>query len=63
MALCLRAWSSSRPLERTLARLCLSWWQGESMSVSRDAYILSAVIGVLVCGGLLYFIGKKIAKD
>ncbi len=26
-------------------------------------YILSAVIGVIVSGGLLYFIGKKVAKD
>ncbi|HII07818.1 MAG TPA: cobalamin biosynthesis protein [Methanotrichaceae archaeon] len=27
------------------------------------AYILSAVIGVVVGGGFLYFIGKKITKD
>jgi hypothetical protein len=27
------------------------------------AYILSAVIGVLIGGGFLYFVGKKIAKD
>ncbi len=27
------------------------------------AYILSAVIGVLVGGGFLYFVGKRIAKD
>ncbi len=26
-------------------------------------YILSAVIGVIISGGLLYFIGKKVAKD
>ena len=36
---------------------------GESMTVSAAAYILSAVIGVLICGGLLYFVGKKVAKD
>ena len=27
------------------------------------AYILSAVIGVGACAGLLYFFGKRIAKD
>jgi hypothetical protein len=36
---------------------------GESMIVSSAAYILSAVIGVVVCGGLLYFVGKKSAKN
>lgn len=36
---------------------------GESMTVAAAAYILSAVIGVVVCGGLLYFMGKKIARD
>lgn len=36
---------------------------GDSMTVSAGAYILSAVIGVIICGGLLYFIGKKVAKD
>ena len=35
----------------------------ESMTVSAAAYILSAVIGVLICGGLLYFVGKRVAKD
>ena len=35
----------------------------ESMTLSAAAYILSAVIGVIVCGGLLYFVGKKVAKD
>ncbi len=34
-----------------------------SESMAAAAYILSAVIGVLVCGGLLYFVGKKVAKD
>lgn len=36
---------------------------GDSMTVSSAAYILSAVIGVVVSGGLLYFAGKRIAKD
>jgi hypothetical protein len=36
--------------------------EGESMSYSAMTYILSAVIGVVICGGLLYFFGKKIAK-
>lgn len=35
----------------------------ESMTLSAAAYILSAVIGVVVCGGLLYFVDKKVAKD
>ena len=35
----------------------------ESMTKAAAAYILSAVIGVVACGGLLYFIGKKVAKD
>ena len=35
----------------------------ESMTVAVAAYILSAVIGVVVCGGLLFLIGKKVAKD
>lgn len=35
----------------------------ESMTLSAAAYILSAVIGVLVCGGLLYFVGKRVARD
>jgi len=36
---------------------------GESMTVAAAAYILSAIIGVVVCGGLLYFVGMRIAKD
>ena len=36
---------------------------GESMTVSSAAYILSAVIGVVVSGGLLYLVGKRVAKD
>ena len=35
----------------------------ESMTFAAAAYILSAVIGVIICVGLLYFIGKKLAKD
>jgi hypothetical protein len=35
---------------------------GESMTVAVAAYILSALIGVVVCGGLLYFVGKKVAR-
>lgn len=35
----------------------------ESMTLSAAAYLLSAVIGVVLCAGLLYIIGKKIAKD
>jgi hypothetical protein len=27
------------------------------------AYYLSAIIGVAICGGLLYLVGKKLAKD
>ena len=34
----------------------------KSMTLSAAAYILSAVIGVVVCGGLLYFVGKKVAR-
>lgn len=34
-----------------------------SMTIAAAAYILSAVIGVLICGGLLYIIGKRVAKD
>ncbi|HOU71129.1 MAG TPA: PDGLE domain-containing protein [Methanothrix sp.] len=36
---------------------------GESMTAASAAYILSAVIGVVICAGLLYIIGKRIAKD
>jgi hypothetical protein len=36
---------------------------GESMTLSSAAYIFSAIIGVVLCGGLLYFAGRKIAKD
>ena len=35
----------------------------DSKPVASAGYILSAVIGGLVGGGLLYFIGKKVAKD
>jgi hypothetical protein len=36
---------------------------GKSMTIAAAAYILSAVIGVVISGGLLYYVGKKIAKD
>jgi hypothetical protein len=36
---------------------------GDSMTAAAAAYILSAVLGVLICGGLLYLVGKKVAKD
>jgi len=36
---------------------------GESMTVSAAAYILSGVIGAVVCGSLLYVVGKKVAKN
>jgi hypothetical protein len=35
----------------------------EAFTLSAAAYILSAIIGVTLCGGLLYFVGKKVAKD
>ena len=35
----------------------------ESTTAAAATYILSAVIGVAVCGGLLYLVGKRIAKD
>ena len=35
----------------------------ESMALSAAAYILSAVMGVIVCIGLLYIIGKRVARD
>ena len=35
---------------------------GESMTVAAAAYIMSALIGVVVCGGLLYFVGTKVAR-
>jgi hypothetical protein len=33
-----------------------------SESMAAVAYILSAVIGVVICGGLLYVVGKRFAK-
>jgi hypothetical protein len=35
----------------------------ESQTGMVAAYILSAAIGVVICGGVLYLIGKKVAKD
>jgi cobalt/nickel transport system permease protein/cobalt/nickel transport protein len=34
-----------------------------SKPIASAGYILSALIGVIISGGLLYFIGKKVAKD
>ena len=36
---------------------------GESMTAASVAYVLSAIIGVVIGGGLLYLLGKRIAKD
>ncbi|HOV81771.1 MAG TPA: PDGLE domain-containing protein [Methanothrix sp.] len=36
---------------------------GDTMTVAAAAYILSAVIGVVVCAGLLYIVGRRVAKD
>ena len=35
----------------------------ESQTGKVGAYILAAVIGVVLCGGVLFFVGKKVAKD
>ncbi len=35
----------------------------DSRTLSATAYILSAAIGVIVCGGVLYFVGKKVTKN
>ena len=35
----------------------------ESQTGAVAAYILSGIIGVAICGGLLYYVGKKIAKN
>jgi cobalt/nickel transport system permease protein/cobalt/nickel transport protein len=35
---------------------------GDSTTLSAGAYIMSAIVGVIICGGLLYFVGKQIAK-
>jgi hypothetical protein len=36
---------------------------GESTTISAVAYLISALIGVVICGGLLYYVGKRVAKD
>lgn len=36
---------------------------GDSMTAASIAYILSAIVGVMIGGGLLYLLGKRIAKD
>jgi hypothetical protein len=35
----------------------------ESESGMVVAYYLSAILGVVICGGLLYFVGKKVARN
>jgi len=35
----------------------------ESTTTAAATYILSALIGVVICGGLLYLAGKRVAKD
>ncbi len=35
----------------------------ESQTGKVGTYVLTAVIGVVVCGGILFFVGKKVAKD
>lgn len=35
----------------------------ESQTGMVAAYYLSAILGVVICAGLLYFVGKKVAKD
>ena len=36
---------------------------GDSRIVSSAGYILSALVGIIVGGSLLYFIGKKVVKN
>lgn len=35
----------------------------ESQTGAVAAYILSAIIGVLICGGVLYLIGKSVVRE
>jgi hypothetical protein len=35
----------------------------ESQTGMVAAYYMSAVLGVVICAGLLYFVGKKVARD
>lgn len=35
----------------------------ESQTGNVGTYILAAVIGVVLCCGILFFVGKKVAKD
>ena len=35
----------------------------ESQTGAVAAYILSGILGVVICGGLLYYVGKKIATN
>lgn len=35
----------------------------ETQTGKMGTYILAAVIGIVLCGGILFFVGKKVAKD
>ena len=35
----------------------------ESQTGAVAAYILSGILGVAICGGILYYVGKRIAKN
>jgi hypothetical protein len=35
----------------------------ESQTGAIAAYLLSGILGVAICAGLLYYIGKKVARD
>ena len=37
--------------------------EDESETGMVAAYYLSAILGVIICGGLLYFVGKKVARN
>jgi hypothetical protein len=50
-------WSSPMP------DYAISGSSNGSFTLSAATYILSAIIGVALCGGLLYLVGKKVAKD
>jgi cobalt/nickel transport system permease protein/cobalt/nickel transport protein len=35
----------------------------QSTTAAAATYILSALIGVVICGGILYFVGKRVARE
>ncbi len=35
----------------------------ESQTGAVAAYLLSGILGVAICGGILYYVGKRIAKN